>query len=114
MFKNVHPATWLLATLITLSGLDFACTYVIIEIGGGREINPIMNSVMQSAGTTWALLWYKLGLFGIVVSLYVFNDEFRRKWQSPFMLGVSSIANLCYLSIVIYSYHIIWANDISW
>jgi len=114
MFKYAHPATWLLGTLIILSTLDFACTYVIIEVGGGKELNPIMNYIMQMAGTTWALLWAKWSLFGIVAVLYKFNAEFRKKWQSDVMIGASSVANLCYLSVVVYSYHMIWVNDISW
>ena len=114
MFKHIHPATWLLGTLITLSTLDFVCTYVIIEFGGGKELNPIMNYIMLQAGTTWALLWAKWSLFGVVIALYKSNIEFRKKWQSEVMIGASCVANLCYLSVVVYSYHMIWVNDISW
>jgi len=111
--RTIHPATWLLGILIILSTFDFACTYVIIE-NGGRELNPIMNYIMQAAGTTWALLWAKWSLLSIVVVLYTFNNEFKRKWQSPVMIGAAAVANICYLSVVTYSFHMIWVNDIWW
>lgn len=86
---------------------DFFTTYTLIEYGDWSEGNPVMDYAIQTAGTTWGLLWAKFFFASILYGFYFFNQEFREKMQQPAMVWVLRSLVVMYVIIVTYSiYHI--------
>jgi uncharacterized membrane protein len=86
---------------------DFFTTFLLIEFGGWEEANPIMNYVIQTAGTTWALLGAKIFFFGYMLVFYILNAEFRAGLQTPTMIWVLRGLVMLYAGVVVFSvYHV--------
>lgn len=105
-----HITTWLIAVLVALNLLDFGTTYYLMEYRGIEEGNPIIVYFIELLGTNWAILWFKVLVFGFLFSLYGFIKDFRAKCQTPVFVKTFGMVTIAYTIIVVSNFSIIFRN----
>jgi len=96
-----HLSTWLIISLIVLNLLNFQTTLIAIEYHVYEEINPILNYLVDTTATPWAVLWFKATMLGFLFIPYFFISKYREKYQTKRMIWILEGLNIIYLLIVI-------------